>query len=219
MITLRNIGRVLQLIGRWAKNQSVPSVSQISQEHPSPYKVLISTILSLRTKDQVTVEASRRLFAAAETPRQMLHLTESRITRLIYPVGFYKTKSRTILHISKELIDRYQGFVPDELEKLLEFKGVGRKTANLVLILGFQKPAMCVDTHVHRISNRWGFIKTRNPDESEMALRKILPVKYWLDYNDLLVTFGQQLCKPVSPYCSKCSILNLCPKNGVTTKR
>ncbi len=219
MITARNIGRVLQVLKRWATNQPLPSVSQISVDRPSPYKVLISTLLSLRTKDRVTAEASRRLFSEAETPNEMIRLTEARIAELIYPAGFYKTKSRTILRISHELIERYNGQVPDQMEKLLEFKGVGRKTANLVLILGFQKPAMCVDTHVHRISNRWGYVRSRTPDDSETALRKKLPVRYWLDYNDLLVMFGQQICVPVSPHCSQCTIRKFCPRYGVVRSR
>lgn len=146
-------------------------------------------------------------------------MNKSRIEKLIYPVGFYKTKSETILRISRELIGRYGGVVPGDIERLMEFKGVGRKTANLVMILGFGQPAMCVDTHVHRVSNRWGFVATRHPDESEMILREKLPVRYWLDYNDLLVTFGQNLCKPVSPLCSACPVSRSCPKNGVTRSR
>ncbi len=219
MITARNIGTALKLLKKWSSSHDLPNVSQFAQAHPSPYKVLISTILSLRTKDAVTAQASARLFAAAETPEQMILLNKSRIAKLIYPAGFYKTKSETILRISRELIERYDGIVPDDIDRLLEFKGVGRKTANLVLILGFRKPAMCVDTHVHRVSNRWGFVTSRFPDESEMILREKLPVRYWLDYNDLLVTFGQHVCKPVSPLCSACPVSGLCPKNGVTRSR
>lgn len=219
MITNQNISRILRIIKKWSKSQIQPSVSQISRETPSPYRVLISTILSLRTKDQTTAEASRRLFAAANTPWTMVKLSEYQIARLIYPVGFYKTKSRNVLRLSHELIERYGGEVPANIDKLLEFKGVGRKTANLVLILGFNQPAMCVDTHVHRISNRWGYIRTKTPDDSEWALRKKLQQNFWLNYNDLLVTFGQQICKPISPLCSHCPISGDCPKKGIIRNR
>ena len=196
----------------------MPSVTQISL-HEDPFGVLISTLISLRTKDEVTLAASDRLFKLAKTPQQMLQLSEKQIAQAIYPAGFYKTKVKRIREISQTLIQEHEGKVPDDLEELLKLKGVGRKTANLVLTLGFQKLGICVDTHVHRISNRLQFVKTKTPDQTEFALREILPKKYWILYNDLLVAFGQTLCRPISPWCSRCPIETYCPKISVDLHR
>jgi endonuclease-3 len=149
----------------------------------------------------------------------MLQLSETTIAQAIYPVGFYRTKAKTILEICRTLVERHAGRVPADMEALLELKGVGRKTANLVLALGFQIPAICVDTHVHRISNRWGYVRTKGPEQTELALRRKLPKEYWLIYNDLLVAFGQNLCKPISPLCSQCPLDAVCRKVGVTLHR
>jgi endonuclease III len=149
----------------------------------------------------------------------MVELSVRAIERAIYPVGFYRTKARGIQQLCRDLIDRFGGRVPDEIDQLLTLKGVGRKTANLVVTLGFAKPGICVDTHVHRISNRLGYVKTRTPDETEMALRAKLPRRYWIGFNDLLVTFGQNVCAPVSPKCSGCPVRPLCPRLGVTASR
>lgn len=197
----------------------LPIVTEISQNRRSPFEVLIATILSLRTKDEVTRSASKRLFEKANTPQQMLGLEDSEIAELIYPVGFYNTKSRTILEVSRVLIKDYGGSVPDDLDSLLRLKGVGRKTANLVLTLGYGKLGVCVDTHVHRINNRLGYVKTKTPEQTEMALREKLPKQYWIQYNDLLVTWGQNVCKPISPICSKCDISIYCKRIGVTKSR
>jgi endonuclease-3 len=197
----------------------LPIVTEISQNRRSPFEVLIATILSLRTKDEVTRFASKRLFERAHTPHQMLSLDDSEIAKLIYPVGFYKTKSKTILEISRVLIRDHGGRVPDNLDDLLCLKGVGRKTANLVITLGYGKLGVCVDTHVHRISNRLGYVKTKTPEQTEMALRAHLPKQYWIQYNDLLVTWGQNICKPISPICSKCDIDQYCQRVGVTRSR
>lgn len=215
----QRISKILAAIDRWSKDKQIPVVSQIAGREFSPFKVLISTVLSLRTKDKVTAEASERLFKDTDTPEKIIKLGENRIAGLIYPVGFYKTKARYIIGICETLLNSCHGRVPDEIDELLKLKGVGRKTANLVLILGYNKPAMCVDTHVHRISNRIGYISTKTPLDSEMALRKKLPQKFWLKYNDLLVTFGQYHCKPVSPFCSSCPICKYCPRNGVNKSR
>lgn len=214
-----DIGKILKKIEQWSADKPMPAVSRIAGKELSPFKVLVSTVLSLRTKDQVTAEASSRLFKQAASPEAMLGLGSSRIARLIYPVGFYKTKAKYITGICETLLAQYGGRVPDNLDELLTLKGVGRKTANLVLILGYNKPAMCVDTHVHRISNRLGYIRTKTPLESEMALRKKLPQRYWLQYNDLLVMFGQMLCKPISPLCSACPVRTWCRRTGVTKSR
>jgi endonuclease III len=184
-----------------------------------PFKILIGCLLSLRTKDETTGPAASRLFALAGTPEEMLQLSEAQIAQAIYPVGFYRTKATSILDICRVLVERHGGQVPDTMEELLQLKGVGRKTANLVLTLGFQKPAICVDTHVHRISNRWGYVRTKTPEATEFALRRKLPKEYWMVYNDLLVSFGQNICKPISPLCGRCPLDSLCPKVGVKQHR
>ena len=184
-----------------------------------PFRVLISCLLSLRTKDDVTRKASARLFRRADTSATMRRLRERTIERLIYPVGFYRTKARVIRGVCRTLIERYGGRVPDDLDELLTLKGVGRKTANLVVSAAYGKPGICVDTHVHRISNRLGYVKTRSPEETEQALRRTLPRRYWIVFNDLLVSFGQNLCKPISPLCSRCAVERYCAKVGVTKSR
>jgi endonuclease III len=181
--------------------------------------VLVACLLSLRTQDTTTGPAAERLFALADTPQAMVALTAREIERAIYPVGFYRTKACVILRLCRDLLDRFHGRVPDEIDALLTLHGVGRKTANLVVTMGFDKPGICVDTHVHRISNRLGYVRTRTPDETETALRARLPRRYWIGYNDLLVTFGQNICAPVSPKCSACPVRALCPRIGVRRAR
>lgn len=196
-----------------------PAVTIISQRDGDPFKVLISCILSLRTKDTTTGPASLRLFTLADSPEKMLQLDLSTIEQAVYPVGFYRNKTAQIMEICRQLVEKYDGCVPESIEELLKFKGVGRKTANLVVTLGFGKPGVCVDTHVHRICNHWGYVTTKTPEETEFRLREILPCRYWLRINDLLVTFGQNLCKPVSPLCSKCTLFAHCERNNVTRFR
>ena len=191
----------------------------MAAERDDPFRVLIACLLSLRTKDETTGPAAARLFALADTPRAMLRLTPRQIERAIFPVGFYRTKARVILGVCRDLLARFDGHVPDDIDALLTLKGVGRKTANLVVTQGFNKPGICVDVHVHRISNRLGYVKTRNPEETEMALRGRLPRRYWIGYNDLLVAFGQNICQPVSPKCSVCPVSRACPRLGVTRSR
>ena len=210
---------VIEILKNEYKNFREPIVTEIAETDRDPYKVLIGCILSLRTKDEVTAVASERLFKIASTPEKMKELKPQKIAELIYPVGFYNTKARNIIKVSEILLDKYNGKVPDDLEELLTLPNVGRKTANLVLTVGYRKPGICVDTHVHRISNRFGFVTTKNPVETEFALRKKLPQQYWIVYNDLLVSYGQNLCKPVSPFCSKCKINKLCEKIGVEKSR
>ncbi len=206
------------MIEKQSRGFIVPSVTQFSFRN-DPYLVLISCILSLRTKDKTTIEASNRLFKAASNPKKMLKLSAGKIEKLIYPVGFYRNKTRVILGISSKLIKEHRGKVPGNLDELLEFKGVGRKTANLVLGLGFATPAICVDTHVHRISNRLGWVKTKTPEETEFALQRIVPKKYWIELNTWLVAFGQNLCLPVSPYCSRCRVKRFCKQMHVKVSR
>lgn len=213
-----DIQKALRSIEQENKRFVEPIVTTISRER-TPFHVLISCILSLRTKDQTTREASNRLFALADNPEEMVKIPVERLEKIIYPVGFYRTKARKIKEICEVLINSYFGKVPDEIDELLKLNGVGRKTANLVVTLGYQKPGICVDTHVHRITNRWGYVKTRNPYETEFALREKLPAKYWLTINDLLVTFGQNICLPVSPKCSICPVRGYCKRVGVTRSR
>ena len=214
-----DIDRLMQLLKKAYKSWEAPVITLMSHDGATPYKILISTILSLRTKDEVTAVAARRLFESAETPATMVRLSQKDIEKLIYTVGFYPTKAQNILAISRLLIEKYDSVVPDEIDELLKFPGVGRKTANLVLIEGYKKDAICVDTHVHRISNRIGYVKTSSADKTEMALRDQLPHKYWINYNEILVAFGQVICRPVSPFCSKCPIAEMCPKTGVEKSR
>ena len=196
-----------------------PIVTEIAERTRDPFRILISTILSLRTKDEVTAEASKRLFQVADTPEKILNLKTNRIERLIYPVGFYKTKAKRLKQVCRILVEEYNGRVPDSLDELLRLPGVGRKTANLVITLGYGKPGICVDTHVHRISNRLGYVDTKTPEQTEMELRKKLPRKWWIKYNDLLVTWGQNICTPISPRCSICPVAKYCEKKGVKKSR
>lgn len=214
-----DVHKVINILREETPKWDVPIVTLTAETYHDPFRVLISTILSLRTQDTTTAKVSKRLFELADNPQDMLKLSVKEIEKVIYPIGFYKTKARTIRYICRELVERYKSRVPDDLDELLKLKGVGRKTANLVVTLGYGKAGICVDTHVHRISNRLGYIKTKTPFETEMLLRKKLPKKYWIEYNDLLVSFGQHLCRPISPWCSVCPIESYCDKVGVTKHR
>ncbi|MGZ8485302.1 MAG: endonuclease III domain-containing protein [Candidatus Binatia bacterium] len=218
-MTEREIHAAVRILRREVPKWETPVVTLMAETYQSPFRVLISCILSLRTQDATTAKASHRLFAVADSPQAMVELTAKKIEKLIYPVGFYKTKARQIREMCQTIIDRHDGKVPDEINELLEFKGVGRKTANLVVTLGYHKPGICVDTHVHRISNRWGYIKTATPEKTEFALRAKLPKQYWIEYNNLLVNFGQHLCRPISPMCSNCPVKKYCPQLGVGVRR
>jgi len=213
------IASVIKLLKVAMRDLPDPSVTLVGKKFKSPFLVLISCLLSLRTRDETTLPACERLFARADTMQGMLRIPVSEIQKLIYPVGFYKTKALRIHEICHSLIHGFGGQVPDDLEQLLTLKGVGRKTANLVLTEGFSKPAICVDTHVHRISNRLGYVQTRTPDETESALRKKLPQKYWIEYNALLVTWGQNICKPISPLCTTCPVNKICQRVNVAISR
>ena len=215
----QSIDACIRILKREIRRWKEPVVGVVAKASCDPFQVLISTVLSLRTKDQTTAEASTRLFQLATTPRAMLAVPRRTIERAIYPVGFYRTKARHIHGICRDLLARYGGRVPDEIDELLTLKGVGRKTANLVVTLGFRKPGICVDIHVHRISNRLGYIRTKSPAQSEEALRRKLPSRHWIVYNDLLVPFGQNLCTPVSPRCSECKLARYCERVGVKKSR
>ncbi len=218
----RTVSEIVQIIHRLRRTQrswDPTAVGTLARRTRDPFRVLVSGLISLRTKDEVTGEASARLFRLARTPRAMAGLPAARIASAIYPAGFYRTKGRTIKALSRTLLARHGGRVPDDLDTLLTLKGVGRKTANLVLTLGYGKPGICVDTHVHRINNRLGIVRTKTPEQTETALRKVLPPRYWITYNELLVRFGQNVCLPVSPFCSRCPVFDLCPRIGVTRHR
>ncbi len=216
---VHNIHEIIKILRATSLEWREPIVTEIAHSSRDPFKVLISTIISLRTKDEVTREASERLYKLAETPEEILQLKKKKIEKAIYPAGFYRNKAKTILNISKDIIKKYDGRVPDDLDELLTLNGVGRKTANLVLTQGYSLPGICVDTHVHRISNRIGYVSTKNPKDTEFALREKLPEEYWIEYNDLLVAFGQNICKPISPMGSQCPVHNHCMRVGVTIHR
>jgi endonuclease-3 len=213
------INNVIKILKKELAVGQMPIVSHLAEDQRDPFVILISTLLSLRTKDEVTAVATERLLALASTPQEMLQLPLEKIAKTIYPVGFYRVKARTIHHVCRELIERFGAKVPDDLDELLSIKGVGRKTANLVVSLAYGKEGICVDTHVHRISNRLGYVKTKTPEETEFALRAKLPRKHWIIYNTIMVAFGRQTCKPVSPLCSRCPVYQYCDRIGVTISR
>ena len=194
-------------------NQQKSDFVSLMDSFNDPYLVLISCILSLRTNDRTTYPATLRMLKLAKTPQEMMNVKEEKLAKAIYPVGFYKNKAKQIIELSKQIVNELDGKLPDEIDELCKFNGVGRKTANLVLARGFNKPAICVDVHVHRIFNRLGYVQTKTPEETEFALRKKLPVKYWIDINTLIVTHGQNVCKPIKPRCSDCPIEKYCEKN------
>lgn len=211
---------IIKMLRTATQTMTKPAATQIvDQFGRNPYLILISCLLSLRTKDTVSLPASFKLFQVAQTPEEMVVLPITQIEQIIHPVGFYHTKARTIHTISQTLIQEFAGKVPATKAELLSFKGVGPKTANLVLSEGFQIPAICVDVHVHRISNRLGLVNTKTPEATEKALEKFLPQEYWSEWNHLLVMWGQNICVPISPFCSRCVISDLCPKKGVESSR
>ncbi len=213
------IHAAMRVLRRVTRAWRTPYVTALSRRSRDPFRVLISTMLSLRTKDAVTAEASQRLFALGDTPRALLRQSPRQIERAIYPVGFYRVKARHILGVCRALVEQFGSQVPDDIDALVALPGVGRKTANLVVTLGFGKPGICVDTHVHRITNRWGYVRTKTPEQTEMALRAKLPRAYWIEINDELVALGQNICHPISPQCSLCPVRAYCARVGVTRSR
>ena len=211
---------IIAALEQWRKALDDPAVTTVAEQYRrDPWSVLVSTILSLRTKDDVTLQASKRLLAKAPGPAELAALPEAEVARLAYPAGFYRTKAASLKKIAAILLEQYGGAVPPDMDALLALPGVGRKTANLVLIEAFDLPGICVDVHVHRISNRQGWLSTKTPEETEMTLRKILPQQYWKGINALLVLYGQHLCRPVSPFCSRCVIADACRRSGVERSR
>lgn len=211
--------QLMSLLAEWAKEFDPPAVTKEAQQSKDPFRVLIATVLSARTKDEVTYESATRLFRLASTPEAMANLSEEKIAEAIKPVNFYVTKAKRVKQIAGILVTKHNGKVPEDLETLLTLPGVGRKTANLVLAEGHGLDGVCVDTHVHRILNRLGLAKTKKPVETEFFLRKVLPKEYWVKINTYLVSFGQRVCTPVSPFCSQCVISSLCKKVGVGRHR
>jgi len=214
----QDVPEVIKRLRSEVKNWRTTTLTEIALTG-KPFLVLVSCVLSLRTKDETTADACKRLFPLANTPAEIIELGQEKLAELIYPVGFYNNKAASIIDNCKNIIERYDGKTPDSIEELLTLKGVGRKTANLVITLGFGKPGICVDIHVHRIFNRLGYIETKTPDETESVLRKKLPKEYWIESNDLLVAFGQNHCHPISPRCSTCRISEFCKRIGVTKHR
>lgn len=211
---------IIKKLRQATRDMVKPAVTTIIKEYgKNPFLILVSCVLSLRTKDTISLPASRRLFSLARTPEQLRDLSLSEIEKTIYSVGFYRQKARQLHAISVDIIEKFNGNVPRTEQELLSLVGVGRKTANLVLGEAFDIPAICVDTHVHRISNRLGLVNTKTVEETEYALKKILPSEYWIEYNKLLVMWGQNICVPIAPWCSRCAIADLCPKKDVIRQR
>lgn len=213
-----DIEKIVQILKEQYKDKT-SALMDVASTRRDPFLTLVSCLLSLRTKDEVTAVASKRLFELANTPEQMLGLKSEEIETAIYPVGFYRRKTQQILDICRVLVAEYESRVPDNMEKLLKLNGVGRKTANIVITMGYNKPGIAVDTHVHRISNRLGLVATKDPYQTEFALRKTLPKPYWIIFNELLVKHGKAICTPISPKCSICPITEYCSKVGVTRSR
>ncbi|MBA7649743.1 Endonuclease III [subsurface metagenome] len=212
-----DLERVFRILRDETKRLNPPLAEK--KNRTSPFRVLVGVLLSSRTKDDTTGPAADRLFAAAPIPEKIAALSEERIEKLIFPVGFYHTKARHLKKTARMLLERFDGKVPQTIQELLSLPGIGRKSANLILAVAFGIPAICVDTHVHRIANRWGYVKTNDPYQTETALREKLPKRYWIEINRLLVIYGQNVCTPISPYCSACRIEKYCGKVGVTRTR
>jgi endonuclease-3 len=216
---LAHADRILRALKRAVRAWNPTAVAALVQDGGDPFRVLVACLISLRTTDTVTGPAADRLFRLADTPEALLRLRAAAIARAIYPAAFYRVKARTLRALCRRLLDEHGGRVPDTIEDLLRLKGVGRKTANLVVTLGYGRPGICVDTHVHRIANRLGWVHTRAPEQTEIALRATLARRHWVSLNDLLVAFGQHCCRPMSPHCSRCPIGAWCPRVGVARHR
>lgn len=209
----------LSLVKKAVRSFPAPILSHLAEQGSDPFKILIACVLSLRTRDQVTAEASKRLFAISSDPFSMAKMPVNKIEKTIFPVAFFRAKAKQIKAMSQKICKDFQGKTPDTIDALLSLPGAGRKTANLVITLAYKMPGICVDTHVHRICNRWGYVFTATPDGTEHALRGKLPRSWWIPLNEMLVQFGQNICTPISPRCSVCILGQYCPKNGVLSKR
>lgn len=214
----RTLAQILTRVEKSLGQRTPPAMVKIGQK-ADPFRILVGCLISARTRDEVTEAACSRLFQRIKTPHGLLKLSSRQLEKVIYPVAFYRNKAKALKSLCTDLIERFEGRVPDTLEELLTLQGVGRKTANLTLILAFDGMGICVDTHVHRIANRWGYVDTETPDQTEDALRNKLPQKYWQRINELLVGFGQTVCKPISPLCSQCPVDQHCPRIEVGKHR
>jgi endonuclease III len=217
-MTTKDIRTVLDILTDYFKEFETPTVRRTS-ETKDPFKILISCLLSLRTQDKNTEKASNQLFAVAQTPKEILKLSDKKLQKLIFSSGHYIKKAGVLKHVSKVILEEFNGKVPDTEEELLSIKGIGRKTANIVLCFAFNKNVIPVDTHLHRLPNRLGWVKTKNPEETEFALMKVIPKEYWKELNTLLIKFGKNVCLPISPYCSRCPVSKYCKKIGVEKSR
>jgi endonuclease-3 len=217
MIDEKNVEKVFAILEKFLKEKSM--IEKFVDENFNPFQVLVATILSARTKDEMSEKISRKLFEEVKEPKDLLKFSQEELAKKIYPIGFYRNKARILLKLAKVLIEKYNSKVPDRMEELLELPGVGRKTANIVLSYAFNKPAIAVDTHVHRIFNRWKFVKTKKPEETEFELRKKLPKKLWRKVNNLLVNFGKKICKPLKPLCKECPLKDFCPSSKTNVKK
>ncbi len=215
----RDVPKVLEILNKEYQKWEAPVVTLIAQHTNDPFRVLVSALISTRTRDETTAEVCKRLFERIKNPYDLIEIPTEELEKLLYPVGFYRVKARHLKELGKELVEKFGGKVPSNLEDLLSLKGVGRKVANLVLADGYGTPAICVDTHVHRITNRWGLVKTKNPLQTEKQLMKKVPKEYWTVMNRLLVAFGQRICTPLSPKCDTCPVCDYCSKVGLTKKK
>ncbi|MBI2440336.1 MAG: endonuclease III [Lentisphaerae bacterium] len=216
-MTIKGLAPVMRILRREYEKKQAPVAELVQARTSDPFQVLVATILSARTLDQTTAQACRRLFKVVRNLNDLQRIPRERLSRLIYPVGFYRTKAKLLKQLPRAVTQYFNGVIPGTVEDLIRLPGVGRKTANLVVAVAFNKPAICVDTHVHRICNRWGLIRTRTPLETEMALRRRLPLKYWREFNACLVSFGQSVCRPISPHCGVCPLRAYCRRVGVMT--
>ncbi len=219
MINKGNIDKVVGIVKESVKKYDMPVLERFNDSKKDPYWVLIPCILSLRAKDEATAVVSENLYKIAPTPEKVLKIPLKKMEQIVYKTGFYHVKAKNVLNITRIILEKYKGKVPDDIDELLTIPGVGRKTANLVVTVAFKKPGICVDTHVHKICNRWGYVDTKDADHTEMRLREILPKKHWMKINLYLVLFGQNVCLSVSPLCSECPLGKLCPRIGVTVSR
>ena len=215
---MKNVGKIMKILGKDFYKVGKTTLNRMRKK-PDAFKILISCLLSLRTQDKNTKVASDRLFTVADTPKGIVKLSTPRLEKLIFSSGHYKKKARTLKHVSGVLIDEFNSEVPIDKERLLSIKGIGPKTANIVLAFAFGQNVLPIDTHCHRIPNRLGWVKTKTPEQTEKALEKVLPKKYWNEFNGMFVQFGQEICQPISPWCSKCPIFKFCPRVGVERSR
>ena len=215
---MENVARIMGILEKDFYRKGGTTLNRMRRK-PDAFKILISCLLSLRTQDKNTEIASNRLFAVADTPEQIVKLSTPRLEKLIFSSGHYHKKAQVLKHVSRVLIDEFDSKVPNDKEKLLSIKGIGPKTANIVLAFAFGQAVLPIDTHCHRIPNRLGWVKTKTPEETEKALEKVLPKKYWNEFNGIFVQFGKGICQPISPWCSKCPVAEYCPRVGVVRSR